>query len=349
MSAVMSVTGPVPVRDLGVTLAHEHLLMDGMCLWRQPTDVARSWLVDAHVTPELFPELAVDPYHSRDNVRLDDPHEALRDLLAYRMAGGNSIVDLSSREIGPFPEHLRTLSEQSGLNVIAGTGFYIRKAHPKWVALADVRAVADAMRRDLLFGFNDTHIRAGVIGELGTSSPIHQDEVKVLRAAAAVQREVGVGINVHLTLFAKEGMRVLDILEASGADLSRVALSHLDETLDFDYHRGLAARGAFLEFDTWGSECEFRESRQREPMDGQRADALSRLADAGYIDQLLLSQDVCTKMQRRSRGGPGYDHILVNVLPRLRQRGFAQADFDQMLITNPSRFLTGDSAPFTKC
>ena len=337
----MCVAGPLDVGNLGVTLAHEHLLMDGGCLWRPPKDAARSWLIDAPVTRDLYQTLALDPYHSRDNVRLDDPDEALQDLLTFRAVGGQSMADLSSRDIGPYPNELRSLSLASGVNIIAGTGFYVKSAHPAWLAGAEEEAIADAMRRDLLVGFGHTAVRAGVIGELGTSSPIHPDEVKVLRAAATVQAETGVGINVHLTLFATEGGRVLDILEAAGADLSRVALSHLDETLDFTYHKSLAARGAFIEFDTWGSECQFKDSQAREPLDEERLEAIQRLADSGHIGQLLLSQDVCTKMQRRSRGGPGYDHVLTDVLPKLRQRGFSEASIDQMLVGNPARVFSG--------
>jgi len=341
MPEVTCVTGPVDVGALGVTLAHEHLLMDGSCLWRAPKDPTREWLVGAPVTRDLYPVLALDPYHSRDNVHLDDPEEALQDLLTFRALGGQSLADLSSREIGPYPNELRRLALASGVNIIAGTGFYVKSAHPAWLAGATEEAVADAMRRDLLIGFADTGVRAGVIGELGTSSPIHPDEVQVLRAAAMVQEETGVGINVHLTLFATEGGRVLDILETAGADLSRVALSHLDETLDFTYHQSLAARGVFIEFDTWGSECHFNDARVREPLDTERLDAIQRLADGGYIGQLLLSQDVCTKMQRRSRGGPGYDHVLTSILPKLRQRGFDESSIDQMLVRNPARFFSG--------
>lgn len=333
--------GGLEPTDLGVTLAHEHLLLDLSCLWREPASSDRLWLVDAPVAPELHLALAADPYHCQDNLRLDDFEQALSDLEAFRLAGGRSLVDLSTRTIGPFPAGLRALAQQSGVNVIAGTGFYVRAAHPLWLADAPQERVEDEMLRDLLEGFDGTGARAGVIGELGTSSPIHPDEEKVLRAAARVQARTGVGINVHLTLFATEGETVLRTLELAGADLTRVALSHLDETLDHGYHRRLADQGCFLEFDTWGSECHFTDRGLREPTDRERLEALERLADAGFLGQILLSQDVCTKMQRRANGGRGYDHLLTSIAPCLSRRGFSDADLRVLLVDNPARFLAG--------
>ncbi|MDA8332845.1 MAG: phosphotriesterase-related protein [Candidatus Dormibacteraeota bacterium] len=326
---------------MGVTLAHEHLLLDLSCLWHEPASPDRRWLVDAPVALELHDALNADPYHSRDNLRLDDFEEALSDLQAFRLAGGRSLIDLSSRTIGPFPAGLRALAERSGVQVVAGTGFYVKAAHPPWLSDAAQERIEEEMLRDLLDGFDGTGVRAGVIGELGTSSPVHPDEEKVLRAAAKVQARTGVGINVHLTLFASEGEAVLRVLELAGADLTRVALSHLDETLEHGYHRKLAERGCFLEFDTWGSECQFTDRGLREPTDRERLEALERLAGEGFLGQILLSQDVCTKMQRRANGGRGYDHLLTRVVPCLVRRGFSDSDLRMLLVDNPARFLTG--------
>jgi phosphotriesterase-related protein len=39
-------------------------------------------------------------------------------------------------------------------------------------------------------------------------------------------------------------------------------------------------------------------------------------------------------------GGRGYAHILTNIVPRLRKRGWTQAQLDAILIHNPARGLT---------
>jgi phosphotriesterase-related protein len=79
----------------------------------------------------------------------------------------------------------------------------------------------------------------------------------------------------------------------------------------------------------------------REPSDGERLDALLRLLALGFERHLLLSHDVCTKMQLRRYGGMGYDHILRTIVPRLRRRGVDSATLHRLLVENPARLLSG--------
>lgn len=341
MGSVMTVTGPIDGSALGVVLPHEHVQLDLRCLFAPPTNPNRAWIVDAAVTPELYPQLLADPYHCRDNLVLDDAKGAVEELLRFRRQGGVTVVDLSSFPIGPYPLALRDVSEATGLNIVAGIGFYVQRAHPSWIAEAPWEAVRDAMLRDVEDGLAGTAVKAGMLGELGTSAPVHPDELKVLRAAAAVQGLHGLAINVHLAIFGAEGLKVVDALEQAGADLSRVALSHLDEHLDLPYLLALLKRGVYVEFDTFGSECRFDEEGMREPSDANRIRALLMLLDRGYGDHLLLSQDVCTKMHWHRYGGRGYDHVLTRVIPTLTEAGVAEAEVRRLLVDNPARLLAG--------
>lgn len=348
MADVMTVLGPVAPEQLGITLPHEHLLLDLSCLWRQPRDAARAFLVDAPLTPATRSLLLSDPYHSRANMLLDDLEMVTSEVARFAALGGRSIVDLSTRSIGPYPQQLAEIARRSGLHIIAGTGVYVQPAHPAWVAEATVAELAARMVAELRDGFAGSGVRAGIIGEIGTRSPIHPDEEKALRAAAQAHHATGVAINVHLSIFAREGHRVLDILlHQEHVAPNRVALSHLDELPDPQYHRSLAERGVYVEFDCFGSECYFDEDGQREPCDAERVEALLRLCDAGYTNQLLISQDVCTKMQWRHYGGMGYDHILRTIVPRLRRRGLDDATLSQIMVANPRRLLT-PAAPYAR-
>jgi len=343
MAVVETVTGPVDAHALGITLPHEHLFLDLTCLWQPPRDPGRAWLVDAPVSRDQFETLAQDPYHSRDNLRLDSAEVVAEELRRFRHRQGGTVVDLSSATIGPYPEELRELSNRTGVHIVASTGFYVRRAHPPWVHAASVAEVADHLLTELTVGIKGTSVRAGIIGEIGTSSPVHPDELKVLKAAAWVQRQHPIGLNVHLSIFAAEGLTVLKALEEYGADLSRVVLSHVDENLSPTYHRALAERGAFLEFDTFGSECCFAEDQLHEPSDAERLAGLLRLADQGYLRQVLISQDVCTKMQWHQNGGRGYDHVLQTIVPQLRAAGLTKREIGQVLVGNPAVMLSGEA------
>lgn len=345
MSMVSTVTGLIPAAALGITLPHEHLFLDLTCLWQAPLSPERSWLINAPVSSKLFGALAQDPYHCRDNLRLDDAAGVAEELKRLCQQQGRTVVDLSTATIGPYPEELRHLSLRTGIHIVAGTGFYIQRAHPAWVKDATVEELTEHMLTELTEGMHHTSVRAGIIGEIGTSAPVQPDEWKVLRAAAAVQRQYPVGLNVHLSIFADQGVAVVDALASYGADLSRVVLSHLDENLTEAYHRALAERGVFLEFDTFGSECDFHDDGHPEPRDFERLQAFLRLADQGYLKQLLLSQDVCTKMQWHKHGGRGYDHVLNTIVPQLRAAGLSADDMRQVLVLNPAFVLSGEKVP----
>jgi phosphotriesterase-related protein len=130
------------------------------------------------------------------------------------------------------------------------------------------------------------------------------------------------------------------MLDAAGADLSRVVISHLDELLDPAYHRAVLTRGAYVEFDTFGSELYFDSSERRESSDAERVDALLGLLHDGWSERLLLSQDVCIKMQLHRYGGFGYDHLLRTIEPRLRKRGVDDQTLRVLTVENPRRVLT---------
>jgi phosphotriesterase-related protein len=184
------------------------------------------------------------------------------------------------------------------------------------------------------------HVRAGIIGEIGTSDPIDPREEKVLRAACAAQRSTGRTMVVHLDPWGRAGHAVLDACEAAGVDLDRVVLAHLDPSLpDHAYHRALAARGAWISYDIWGDEDAYGDRGM--PTDDLRIAAVLVAHLDGWEDRLLVSQDVCLKSQLRAFGGGGYDHLLVGIAPRLEAAGLDPLEVEALLVDNPRRALTG--------
>jgi phosphotriesterase-related protein len=185
-------------------------------------------------------------------------------------------------------------------------------------------------------------IRAGVIGEIGTSDPIDPVERRILLAACRAQLETGRALFVHLDPWGRAGHQALDLCEGAGVALDRVALCHLDASLpDLAYHRSLAVRGAWVAYDIWGDEDAY--GGRGMPSDAQRASAVRAAYDQGWWDRLLLAQDVCLKTQLHAHGGRGYDHLLTGVPARLREVGFADADIETMLVDHPRRLLAGET------
>ena len=63
------------------------------------------------------------------------------------------------------------------------------------------------------------------------------------------------------------------------------------------------------------------------------------LIDRGYGDQVVVSQDICTKTRLTTYGGHGYGHMFRNVVPLMRHRGLSESEIDTILVHTPRRLL----------
>jgi phosphotriesterase-related protein len=343
----ITVLGPCPSDMLGVTLLHEHVFID-LSVWLTPPASEKERTVAAlPVTPRTMSQVRRDPFAVLDNLYLNDEDLASSELALFAAAGGRTIVDLTLPYIGRDPARLRRIAKRTGLTVIMGCGHYIHYAHPPWLALEDEERIAVRLIGELSGGvptLDGEPVRAGVIGEIGTSDPITGRERVVLRAAAMAQRETGAPMIIHLDPWGHAGHQALDIAEAAGADLTRVVLCHLDPTLpDLAYHRSLVSRGATISYDIWGDEDGY--GGKGMPADTARIDALETAVAEGWIGHVAIAHDICTKSQLSMHGGPGYAHILTRIVPALRARGHGPELVRLLLEGTPRRLLAWKAFP----
>ena len=165
-------------------------------------------------------------------------------------------------------------------------------------------------------------------------------EKRNLAASGMAQNELGCPILIHTPIWEKEGHRILDILVEAGADVRKVALSHLDPTMeDYEYADSLAKRGAYIVFDQFGMELMTHEGVFL-PSDGMRIRTVVEQIQRGNLEHILVSHDVAFKVCLTRWGGFGYGHILENIVPRLLREGVSQEQVDVILIDNPRRLLS---------
>ena len=194
---------------------------------------------------------------------------------------------------------------------------------------------------DITEGVGDTGIRSGVIGEVGCSWPLEENERKSLRAAARAQRLTGAPLLIHPGRNPQAPLEIMEIVRESGGDPTRTIMSHVDRTIfDNDTLDKLAETGCFIEFDLFGSETTFYPFSPIDmPNDGKRLDFFMHLRDEGRLGQVLMAQDICNKHRLTKYGGHGYAHILENVKPIMRRKGFLTEEIDQVMVGNPARAL----------
>ena len=76
------------------------------------------------------------------------------------------------------------------------------------------------------------------------------------------------------------------------------------------------------------------------PTDYMRIRYIRTLIDRGYGDQVVVSQDICTKTRLTTYGGHGYGHMFRNVVPLMRNRGYIESEIEAILVRTPRRLLS---------
>jgi phosphotriesterase-related protein len=198
---------------------------------------------------------------------------------------------------------------------------------------------------DVTVGSGDTGIKSGIIGELGNFHPLTANERKVLRAAADAQAKTGAPITIHTGRGNQSSLDILDVLTKAGADPKHVIIGHLGPNMrDPKALLALAQSGCFLQYDHFGcfedTSSRYLEYSDTTTSDVQRLEMLEFLASHGHLAQVLVSHDVCWKTHLVRYGGKGYAHLPENIVPRMRKRGWTQAQTDAVTIHNPARALT---------
>ena len=340
-STAMTVLGPVPTSELGVTLMHEHIFNDCSCCWRGHEPDYSSEIMHSKVDASMQQQLIKDPFGCLDNCGNDDEALAIQELASVTAHGGRTLVDPTNRDIGRDPEALMRVAKATGLNIIMGAGYYLHSSHPPELSALSVDDIASEIQTEYEIGVDQTGARIGLIGEIGVSSEFTDSEKKVLEGSAKAAVRTGLPLMVHLPGWDRLGHKVLDVAEACELNPTRVILCHMNPSCgDQSYQQALAARGAFIEYDMVGMDYVFEQGRVTCPTDDESAIGLANLAEAGHLSQLLLSQDVFLKSMLSIHGGKGYAHLFSEFLPRLLGHGFGQDEINQMMVSNPAMALT---------
>jgi phosphotriesterase-related protein len=340
---VMTVLGPMPVEKMGVTLMHEHILLDASAWWKRPCCASEIAVAEQPVSVEIIGELRMNPFLNRDNCFLLDVDLAMGELNRFTDLGGHTVVDPTCFGIGRDPLALARIARRTRLNIVMGSGYYLEGSHPEEVARMDADDVAQKIIADVGGVAEKPDIMAGLIGEIGVSKDFTPAERKSLVGAARAAKATGVPLSIHLPGWERLAHEVLDVVESEGADLRHTVLCHMNPSHDdLAYQTSLADRGAFLEYDMIGMDYYYADQSAQSPSDEENARAVARLVDKGYGERLLLSQDVFLKMMLTRFGGFGYGYILRHFVPRLKRHGLDQPTIDLLMTANPRRVFSAD-------
>jgi phosphotriesterase-related protein len=335
-----TVLGPVAAEAMGITLPHEHLLIDFEVMFKAPVTGSERGLARQPVGLANLGWVRQNFSSNLDNLQLLDETVARDEALLFKHAGGQTLVDPTNRGLARDPLALARIARATGLNIIMGSGYYVAAAHPPDMDARTVDGIAREIVTDLTVGVGDSGVRAGFIGEIGTTWPWTDNEKKVVRAAVAAQRETGAALMIHPGRHERLPLQIVELVRKEGGDLERTIMCHIERTIaDPAALLELAATGVRLEYDLFGLETSYYPYNPAfdMPNDGERMRQILFLIERGHLSQILMSHDIAYKHCLTRWGGYGYHHLLVNVIPRLRGKGADDKIIHTLLIDNPRR------------
>ena len=343
--AVMSVSGPLDNSSLGIISPHEHIFIDMSVFFTPSKDPYLSSIEQKPISIEHLGLLKRNASVIKDNVMMLDVQTQTKEMLFFHRAGGRTVVDATTVGLGRDVTLLKQMADTTGLNIIAGAGFYVEGAQSEKTKKLSVEQIEDHIIKELTEGIDNTSIKAGIIGEVGISHRMLSFEEKNLRGSARAQRRTNAPLLIHINPFSTEGLKVLTVLQEEKVNLSRVVMCHVDGDMNEEYIISLLKSGVYIEFDNFGKEMyldrwDMQEGTGRFVTDLQRVKLIKKLIDLGYVNQILLACDVCLKTLLHSYGGWGYDHLLAHIVPMLQEEGLSDNSITQMLKINPRNWLT---------
>jgi phosphotriesterase-related protein len=303
---VMTVNGPVAVDSLGITLPHEHFLVD--FIGADSTGFHR-WNKDTVISVVL-------PF-----------------LMEAKKTGVNSIIECTPAYLGRDPELLQRLSRASGMNILTNTGYYgavSNKALPKSSFDETADQIAGKWIAEWENGIGTTGIRPGFIKIAVPSdsvlSPVHE---KIVRAAARTHLKTGLTINAHTGPF-KTAMAELAILKEEGVDPSAFVWTHAQSDT-MDTHLPVAQMGGWVSLDN-----------VMEDNIPYYVAALVNLKNNGLLHRVLISHDAgwYDVINPASVKFRGYTAIFTHLKPALLQAGLTESDWSQLIQDNPREAYT---------
>jgi phosphotriesterase-related protein len=294
--------GPLDQEAVGMMLPHEHIFVD-----LGPIEAESYRQAHADVVTEVML-----------------PH-----LLAAKAAGVTALVECTPIGVGRRVDIVSAVAAAADLPVVVATGVYREPWAPAWTHAASEGELTTWMLRELNEGVDDTGVRAAWIKLSAGDNGITTTEAKILRAAAEAGKATNAVIGSH-TIRGRVVRDQLDTLEDAGYRADRFIWIHTQAEPDFALHLEMARRGAWLEYDTIGSDAF---------SDEWFIEHIHRLLDAGFGAQLLLSHDRGWYDPSKPGGGTQlpFTYLCETFRPKLSASGVDDATIDLLTAANPWR------------
>ena len=309
---LVTVTGTIPVEEMGTTLVHEHVMVD--------------W-IGADSTG----------YHRWD--RAEVVERVLPFLKEAKDAGVETFFECTPAYLGRAPRVLKELSERAGVNIVTNTGYYgaiNNKYIPEHAFEDNAQEIAQVWINEFENGIDESGVHPGFIKisvkEEGALSSLHK---KIVKAAAITHKKTGLTIVSH-TGRDQPAFEQIDLLRTEGVPPEAFVWTHA-QMGSLEGNIKAAQAGAWISLDNVSN------APSSNPDDPSRIEwfvnRLTRMKEAGVLNRVLLSHDAGWFTAGEENGGDfrGYTDLFNHLIPALKQNGFTEKDIEQLLVKNPKQ------------
>jgi len=307
---VMTVNGPESPGKMGITLEHEHILVD--FIGADSTGYSR-W--------------------SRDSVI----QKVLPNVLDAKKKGVKTIIECTPAWLGRDPLMLKALSRTAGISFITNTGYYgavKNKYIPASFYKIDANALAGLWINEFEHGIEDTGIKPGFIKiAVDPDDTLSGEHRKIITAAALTHLKTGLVIASH-TGPDKPAFAQIGILKEMGVDPSAFIWVHANRG-SIEGNIKAAEEGAWISLDKVDNNPDIEPGSPNSI--SWFADRIAEIKKHGLLDKVLISHDSGWYDPAKAGGGTinGYTDIFDYLIPALKAKGFTDNDIDQILVKNP--------------
>lgn len=296
-----TVTGPISVDSLGLTLIHEHMLVDFIGADSINSD---RWHRDSVVSKVL-------PY-----------------LLAVKKHGVKTILDCTPSFLAKDPLLLKELSEKSGIQILTNTGYYGAvggKYLPNHAYSESAEKLSLRWIDEFENGIEGTGIKPGFIKiSVNEADTLSQIDQKLVKAAGLTHQQTGLTIASHTGTW-KTAVQEVRILQEMGVDPSAFVWVHAQAEQDFENYQKAAEMGVWISLDGIGWAID------------PYVDRLLFAKENGFLNRVLISHDAGWYDPAKPNGGDfqPFTNIFEKLIPVLNEKGFTDLDWNLLLNENP--------------
>lgn len=294
---INTVTGKIKKSELGRVLMHEHVICTSHEFQNFP-----GWLDRSIIVPVAVEKIK---YVSEN-------------------FGIKTIIDATPQILGRNLDLLKEISEKSGVQIIASTGFYF------YQSFSQTRVKPETIAAFMLEEIKNGKIRPGFLKCAVDFTGITKNVEFALQTMAIVQKESSLPLYMHSNAATRSGIPAVKLLSEAGVPIEKIIVGHVSDNNDLSYALELLSSGVNIAVDR---------------INNNNPKYIYNIINEGFEDRIFMSHDhICCYdriMEGTYQGEPhGLDIVPGKYFSELLHMGVSIEILEKIITKNVEKLFT---------